>query len=69
MIRSGCPYCGNTGTDPATSTRPRPDDQTIVKCDASGTCNGGHYMVRRGRSYPLDDKTNPDGDPLLRVVG
>lgn len=62
---SSCPYCFGGDFSVATVTRSRPETFSTLQC---ASCDG--YVLRHasGRVYPMDDRTDPDGDGVSRVI-
>lgn len=61
---SDCPYCGGTLADTNDGTRSRPPGHALKKCVSCAS-----YCVKtQTRVAPLDDRANPDGDPVVRVI-
>jgi hypothetical protein len=65
-----CPYegCEHEVLPIVAGTRLRPKAYQLVRC-VSSACAG--YSIRKlnGFVYPMSDRTDPDSDPLVRILG
>lgn len=63
---SNCPYDGSADfTVVVSPTRPRPGTHTLVQCDS---CLGYYIRHENGTNKPLNDRTDPEGDMIARVI-
>jgi len=60
-----CPYCGGSAFTAAVSTKVRTEFHSLQQCDS---CDGYSVLHTNGRVYPLDDRTDPGGDAVSRVL-
>lgn len=62
-----CPYCGgfDTLTPSSDAKHNKPSDQTLCQCSS---CKG-YVALRRGKVFPMGDRTDPDSGAVNRVVG
>ena len=67
---SKCPYCHSDVEVPVipveVALRNRNPNHKLMQCIA---CDGYSIMHVSGRMFPMDDRANPNGDPVLRVQG